>query len=121
MTGMTEEQRVCEVCFFSAWEPTPEGERCAFCHLEAELRAAKHKMARWEAALSLTDKLPLMREEIDGLKKRVEVERQIADGYARSASLEYRDKLEEEIRTLKEQHDEEMRALYERLRKQGEA
>jgi capsule polysaccharide export protein KpsE/RkpR len=58
----------------------------------------------------------LMREEIDGLKKRVEVERQIADGYARSASLEWRDKLEEEIRTLKKQHDEEMRALYERLR-----
>lgn len=42
-----------------------------------------------------------LREQIEHLNKRIEVERQVADGYARSCSIEYRDKLEREIRELK--------------------
>ena len=93
------DNKACEVCFFSAWEPTPEGERCAFCWLEEEYRKLdeKHK-DQLDANLRLV-------EEIDGMKKRVKVERQMADGYARSASLEFRDKLEEEIHNLKKQLD----------------
>src|SRR4051794_29294133 len=94
-----------------------EVERIELAVVRAE-RDRHHEIQRELASERLRLKAghTLMREEIDGMKKRVEVERQIADGYARSASLEWRDKLEEEIRTLKKQHDEEMRALYERLR-----
>lgn len=87
--------------------------RCA--QLLEELKAAKHKMARWEAALSLTDKLL---EERVRLEAKVEEWRKIADGYARSASLEYRDKLEDEIREL-EARLSQLLEENERLREDG--
>ena len=33
--------KVCQVCFTSSWEPTPDGERCGYCWLTEQLVGAR--------------------------------------------------------------------------------
>src|SRR3954453_16797928 len=40
--------RGCEVCFSSAWEPTPEGERCGHCYLVEEYKKLRTRLVKAE-------------------------------------------------------------------------